>query len=283
MPNYSDGKIYAIRSYQTDQIYIGSTTQPLSKRFYEHKKSYERYIKDQKKAFISSFEIFKYDDCYIEIIKACPCKTKEELLREEGILIREMNCVNRKIEGRSNKDYYKENKAKLNEYMKAYYRNPEKKEIQKEWASEVIICNTCNTEMIKNSWSQHCKSLKHRAALLDPENEVVEQADDESDKSDESGGAGCSKQLCSKKKIVGWRPKVVRNRVRPIMKVTYSNEDWFHCIFCNEVKEKNTSEGTVDVKKGLKMIQIKICETCLMEHLAPPGDNIEQNFAPPRG
>ena len=131
--------------------------------------------------------------------------------------------------------------------------------------------------MIKNSWSQHCKSLKHRATLLDPVNEVVEQADDESDES------GVEQSCLSKKKIVGWRPKVVRNRVRPIMKVTYSNEDWFHCIFCNEVKEKNTSEGTVDVKKGLKMIQIKICETCLMEHLAPPGDNIEQNFAPPRG
>ena len=262
MPNYSDGKIYAIRSYQTDQIYIGSTTQPLSKRFYEHKKSYERYIKDQKKAYISSFEIFKYDDCYIEIIKACPCKSKEELLREEGILIREMNCVNRKIEGRSNKDYYKENKAKLNEYMKAYYRNPEKKEIQKEWASEVIICNTCNTEMIKNSWSQHCKSLKHLGRIAAPPLEQEEQADDESD---ESG----VEQRCSKKKIVGWRPKVVRNRVRPIMKVTYSNEDWFHCIFCNEVKEKNTSESTVDVKKGLKMIQIKICETCRAALLDP--------------
>jgi hypothetical protein len=262
MPNYSDGKIYAIRSHQTDKVYIGSTTQSISKRFYEHKKSYERYLKDQKKAYISSFEMFKYDDCYIELIETC--KSKEELLREEGILIREMNCVNRKIEGRSNKDYYKENKAKYNEYMKAYYRNPEKKENQKEWASEVIICNTCNTEMIKNSWSQHCKSIKHLGRIAAP---PLEQEEQKNNESDEPGGAGCSMQRCS-----GWRPKVVRNRVKPIMKVTYSNEDWFHCIFCNEVKEKNTSEGTVEVKKGLKMIQIKICETCLIEQtLARPG------------
>ena len=66
------------------------------------------------------------------------------------------------------------------------------------------------------------------------------------------------------------------------MKVTYSNEDWFHCIFCNEVKEKNTSEGTVEVKKGLKMIQIKICETCRVS-LLDPVDNMEQNPAPPGG
>ena len=66
------------------------------------------------------------------------------------------------------------------------------------------------------------------------------------------------------------------------MKVTYSNEDWFHCIFCNEVKEKNTSEGTVDVKKGLKMIQIKICETCNLEQSAPPeGSSNLEHPAPP--
>jgi hypothetical protein len=29
---YQHGKIYTIRSFQTDKFYIGSTTQPLSKR-----------------------------------------------------------------------------------------------------------------------------------------------------------------------------------------------------------------------------------------------------------
>ena len=109
--------------------------------------------------------------------------------------------------------------------------------------------------MNKGSWLKHCQSIKHKNNI--GENNSAENSDK------------------------GWRPKFIRNQVKPT-KVTYSNEECFHCIFCNEVK-KNTSESTVDVKAGSKVIQIKICETCLMEHLAPPGDNIEQNFAPPRG
>lgn len=37
MPNYANGKIYAIRSRsRLDLVYIGSTTQQLSKRYAEH-------------------------------------------------------------------------------------------------------------------------------------------------------------------------------------------------------------------------------------------------------
>ena len=38
MPNYQNGKIYCIRSHQTDNIYIGSTTQKLCVRMAEHKR-----------------------------------------------------------------------------------------------------------------------------------------------------------------------------------------------------------------------------------------------------
>ena len=61
MPNYSEGKIYAIRSHQTDRVYVGSTTQPLSKRFYEHKTGYQSYLNNPK-IYVSSFEMFKYDE-----------------------------------------------------------------------------------------------------------------------------------------------------------------------------------------------------------------------------
>ena len=35
--DYTNGKIYVMRSNKTDKIYIGSTTQPLFKRFFQHK------------------------------------------------------------------------------------------------------------------------------------------------------------------------------------------------------------------------------------------------------
>ena len=36
---YQNGKIYKIWSMETDEIYVGSTCQPLHKRMYDHRKS----------------------------------------------------------------------------------------------------------------------------------------------------------------------------------------------------------------------------------------------------
>ena len=55
MPKYSEGKIYAIRSHQTDRVYVGATTQTLAKRFYEHKTGYQAYINNQKIVILSFF------------------------------------------------------------------------------------------------------------------------------------------------------------------------------------------------------------------------------------
>ncbi len=42
MPNYKNGKIYSVRCYNDDTlIYIGSTTQSLSKRWGDHKDSFK--------------------------------------------------------------------------------------------------------------------------------------------------------------------------------------------------------------------------------------------------
>jgi len=41
MPNYQNSKIYKVWSPQTDEVYIGSTTQPLSKRMVQHRTDYK--------------------------------------------------------------------------------------------------------------------------------------------------------------------------------------------------------------------------------------------------
>ena len=93
--NYQNGKIYAIRSNETDKFYIGSTTQPLHKRFSAHKSNEK----------CSSSYMFCFPDVYIELIESYPCNTKEELNRREGELIREniSKVVNKSIAGRSPK------------------------------------------------------------------------------------------------------------------------------------------------------------------------------------
>jgi hypothetical protein len=76
---------------------VGSTTQPLYKRLYEHKKDYKLFLKG-KKNYISSFEIIKLDDdVYIELVCNCPCNSKNELEKEEGQYIRKIKCVNKNL------------------------------------------------------------------------------------------------------------------------------------------------------------------------------------------
>lgn len=118
--DYSKGKIYSIRSYQTDMVYIGSTCSPLHKRLYEHKKDYERYI-EGKRRNITSFQIIVFEDVYIELLEEYPCENKQQLCKREGELIREThNCINKVIQGRTQKEWYKDNKEVIYEKQKKY-------------------------------------------------------------------------------------------------------------------------------------------------------------------
>ena len=110
-PNYKESKIYAIRSHQTNDVYIGSTVERLSARMSKHRYDYKKH--NTGRNYVSSFEILKYEDAYIELIKNLECISKDQLLAEEGKLIRSTdNCVNRNIAGRTSKQYREDNAQK---------------------------------------------------------------------------------------------------------------------------------------------------------------------------
>ena len=117
MTRYQNGKIYTIRSFQTDKYYIGSTCLQLHKRFYQHKQSYKSY-QNNKHHFVTSFEIVKYDDCYIELLEEYKCENKNQLTKREGELIREYKneCVNKFIPTRTHKEYRDEHKEQRKQY-----------------------------------------------------------------------------------------------------------------------------------------------------------------------
>ena len=79
MPKYQDAKIYALKSHQTDDVYIGSTCQKLEARKAGHMYSFKNELGD-----ISSFKICRFDDCYVELVEDYPCTSKEELHRRAG-------------------------------------------------------------------------------------------------------------------------------------------------------------------------------------------------------
>ena len=187
--DYKNGKIYTIRSYQTDDIYIGSTTQILTKRLSYHTKNYKCW-KNGKYHYVSSFELIKYGDAYIELLELCSCDSKMELGRREGELIRSMDCVNKRIEGRTKQEYledtkeyrkkwaveyYENNKEKIKEYNKELYENNRHKRLQqaKEWgeANKEKIAKRrqkkydceCGGKYTHSNKLIHFKTQKHQA------------------------------------------------------------------------------------------------------------------------
>lgn len=127
------GSIYAIRSHQTPNIYIGSTIQKLCCRIASHRADFKKRI--NKKYSCSSFEILKYDDAYIELIEIFEFNEKTELFAREGYYIRTMECVNKNIPNRTDKEWRIENKEQIDIYLKQYYNDNKKKilEQQKEY------------------------------------------------------------------------------------------------------------------------------------------------------
>ena len=121
---YNNSKIYTVR-YKNDNslIYCGSTIQPLYKRWFAHKsRCYNINDKEYNKLLYQKIrETDNINDWYIELYELFPCNSKEELLKREGEVTREIGTLNKNISGRTSKQYYIDNFLKINEYNKQYY------------------------------------------------------------------------------------------------------------------------------------------------------------------
>lgn len=139
MNKFLNAKIYKIVCNTTGLQYIGSTCEELSRRLTFHKADYKRYI-NKTHNYITSFKIIENNNYEIILIENYPCNCKEELFLKEGFHIKNNECVNRVISGRSKKEYIKDNKNKIKDYSKNYYKkNSDKiKERQKEYYKNKI-------------------------------------------------------------------------------------------------------------------------------------------------
>jgi len=130
MPNYQKGKIYKIESAGTGLCYVGSTTQTLSRRLAGHVRDYNNYTKSlfEKRAkgkmkYITSYQIIEKGDYKISLIEDFPCENKQQLCQREGENIKNINCVNKNIAGRTKKEYNEGHKEQFVEYRKKYREN----------------------------------------------------------------------------------------------------------------------------------------------------------------
>jgi hypothetical protein len=133
MTNYQNTKIYKIESDMGDKIYVGSTAKDyLSQRFQQHKSSYKQW-KNGKCGKITSYELFDeygVENCKIVLIEEYPCNSKDAKNAREGYHIKELNCVNKNIAGRTKKEYQQSDQGKeaIKDTQKKYQQSEKGKE-----------------------------------------------------------------------------------------------------------------------------------------------------------
>lgn len=95
MRSYMNCQIYAIRSVNSDKIYIDATiTHYLCRKLHVYKTMYQKYL-DGKGKYHPSFEVVKEGNIYIELVKTAECENKNELKKIKNEVIRSNpNCVN---------------------------------------------------------------------------------------------------------------------------------------------------------------------------------------------
>ena len=150
---YQKGQIYKITDIGFNKCYIGSTIEPLSNRMSKHRSQYKDYLNNVGNVKVKSFDLFDeygVENCKIVWIKDYPCHSKKELEAEEGRIQQETECVNKRMEGRNKKQWYKDNIDIVKEKQKEY-RNNHKDEIKvslKNWKEK-------NKEQVKERQAQY--------------------------------------------------------------------------------------------------------------------------------
>jgi hypothetical protein len=110
-------KLIPTCEFTEGDIYIGSTTHGLAKRFYDHKNNSASRCTSRK-----LFEKYGSDNITIELIEKYPCSSKQELAIREGFHQRTTPCVNKNIAGRTTEQYRAENRKLINDKQNQFRR-----------------------------------------------------------------------------------------------------------------------------------------------------------------
>lgn len=162
MVNYGNGKIYKIEpivEHPEEDIYIGSTTKKyLSQRMDEHRSGYKKWKQGKINKFMvfNLFDKYGIDNCTILLIESVNANSKDELTAREGHYIKTLKCLNKKIEGRTKKEWYIDNIDKIKKQHKEY--QIKNKETIKNAHAQICICNICNKSYTVGNKARHLKS-----------------------------------------------------------------------------------------------------------------------------
>ena len=159
--SYKNAKIYKILNHVNDEVYVGSTTQALSKRMSCHRGNTKLETRKNKPLYKLMNEI-GVDSFYIELIEDYSCDNIEQLLQREGFYIRQIGTLNKIISGRTKSEYREENKEHILENYRKY-RETHKEHIAL-LNSEKTVCE-CGSTFNRQKKAKHQRTTKHQSYL----------------------------------------------------------------------------------------------------------------------
>ena len=154
MNRYENGKIYKITDLGYTKCYIGSTCESLSQRMARHRAKYVRVLNGVKMDTSSTllFNEFGSENCKIELIENYPCQNVEELRKREGFFISTIDCVNRCIAGRTQREWIEQNSERVKKIKTKYYEN--NKDVCKERARKHREDNPEHSRRVKQEYRE---------------------------------------------------------------------------------------------------------------------------------
>ena len=135
--NFQIGQVYKIISNNTNQIYIGSTTQKLHVRLNDHISDFKSWL-NKGCHYLSSFIILEKGDYEIVLLETVLFQQEVELrMKEQDYIDNTEYCVN-KVKAYNNvpishflKCYRENNKEKIKKNSKEYYENNREKILER--------------------------------------------------------------------------------------------------------------------------------------------------------
>lgn len=155
--------IYKISSELTELKYVGSTKKKIGERLKQHIKNYKKNLKG-KYQYVTSFEIIKEGNFKIELLEEC--EEEHRYIRERYWIENTENVVNKVIPGRTDAEYYQDNKEKINKRCSNYREN------NKDKICEKIDC-PCGGRYTHQNKSHHLKSDIHKNFVNKNNNIVI--------------------------------------------------------------------------------------------------------------
>ena len=158
---YQNGKIYKIVDVGYNKCYFGSTCEELSQRMARHRHRYQSYLNNAGfcASVLTLFDEYGVESCKIELVENYPCSKKEELLQREGYYIQNNKCLNKRVAGRTQKEYQEQNAERMKETKQEWYGNNKEQILEKQ--SQRYIC-CCGAIIRTSGKAEHERTNKHR-------------------------------------------------------------------------------------------------------------------------